>query len=50
MPPVSLGAVSFFFPFDSDASIVTVVVHLGGEVFRFPFASFPIRSGKIRQS
>jgi len=36
-----------FFPFDSDASAVTVVVRLGGEVFRFPFASVPSVPGKF---
>jgi len=41
------GGGFLFFPFDSDASIVTVVVHLGGEVFRFPFASIPSVPGKF---
>ena len=36
-----------FFPFDPDASTVTVVVRLGGEVFRFPFASVPSVPGKF---
>ncbi len=41
------GAGFLFFPLDSDASVVTVVVHLGGEVFRFPFASIPSVPGKF---
>ncbi len=41
------GGGFLFFPFDSDASTVTVVVHLGGEVFRFPFASVPSVPGKF---
>jgi hypothetical protein len=41
------GGGFLFFPFDSDASMVTVVVHLGGEVFRFPFASIPSVPGKF---
>jgi hypothetical protein len=51
--PISLNAAGepaggfLFFPFDSDASMVTVVVRLGGEVFRFPFASVPSVPGKF---
>jgi hypothetical protein len=41
------GGGFLFFPFDSDASTVTVVVRLGGEVFRFPFASVPSVPGKF---
>jgi len=41
------GGGFLFFPFDSDASMVTVVVRLGGEVFRFPFASVPSVPGKF---
>jgi hypothetical protein len=41
------GGGFLFFPFDPDASVVTVVVHLGGEVFKFPFASIPSVPGKF---
>ena len=41
------GGGFLFFPFDPDASLVTVVVHMGGEVFRFPFASVPSVPGKF---
>ncbi len=41
------GGGFLFFPFDPDASTVTVVVHLGSEVFRFPFASVPSVPGKF---
>lgn len=51
--PINFGAAGesgggfLFFPFDSDASMVTVVVRLGGEVFRFPFATVPSVPGKF---
>ena len=51
--PISFNAAGesgggfLFFPFDSDASMVTVVVRLGGEVFRFPFTSVPSVPGKF---
>jgi hypothetical protein len=51
--PINLNAAGesgsgfLFFPFDSDASTVTVVVRLGCEVFRFPFASVASVPGKF---
>jgi hypothetical protein len=41
------GSGYLFFPVDFDASKVTVVVHLNGEVFRFPFTKIPTIRGKF---